>query len=154
MTNKRYTVIGIVIIVFLVGLFAWPKIMNPNRARIKEWNDKGVECLPLGHQNLAFHIHSNLQIFINDEPRDIPAQIGVVSQCMAEVHTHDTSGAIHIESTNPGREFTLEQFFKVWGEPLEKKGLTLEATLNNASLAAPHTLILKDQDSIVLRYAE
>ena len=52
------------------------------------------------------------------------------------------------------RHLTLEQFFKVWGEPLEKKGLTLEATLNNASLAAPHTLILKDQDSIVLRYAE
>src|SRR5262249_34956056 len=50
----------------------------------------------------------------------IPANIGIsMSQgFLAALHTHDTTGIVHVES--PVQEaFTLGQFFNVWGVDLQ-----------------------------------
>jgi len=78
---------------------------------------------------LLIHMHVTLKIIINDESVTVPKQIGIDPSLyktheldkyvpkklgVYPLHTHDTSGVIHIESTVI-RTFTLEQFFDVWG---------------------------------------
>ncbi len=79
---------------------------------------------------LVIHMHTTLRILIHGEPITIPKEIGIdpklwVSHDLdkygpkkpraSPLHTHDTSGIIHIESTVV-RTFTLGQFFDVWGK--------------------------------------
>jgi hypothetical protein len=90
----------------------------------------GVAC-NTGEQ-LAYHIHAHLAVYVNGQPRTIPYGIGIkqpvaeqtssgpfVSQgdCFYWIHVHDLSGVIHIESPTP-RTYTLGQFFALWGQPL------------------------------------
>ncbi len=72
----------------------------------------GVNCLT----NESYHIHAHLTILRDGAALMIPAQIGLQG-CAYELHTHDGSGIIHIE-TNTSKQFTLGQFFAVWGQPL------------------------------------
>jgi hypothetical protein len=41
-------------------------------------------------------------------------EYGPSSGLLAPMHTHDTSGTIHIEST-VNREYTLGEFLRIWG---------------------------------------
>jgi hypothetical protein len=70
-----------------------------------------VNCLA----NEDYHIHSHLSIIKDGALLAIPAHIGL-SGCAYEMHTHDNSGIIHVE-TAAYRRFTLGQFFAVWGQP-------------------------------------
>lgn len=74
------------------------------------------------------HYHTHLAIYVNGLPPTgatdpIPAQIGIQtnqtsgSSSFCWIHTHDSSGIIHIEapfSHTPKGGFTLGDFLKVW----------------------------------------
>jgi hypothetical protein len=90
----------------------------------------GVQCAPL--EQLAYHIHAHLQVFVNGQPRSLPAAIGLLSpvsqqtaygpfygaqRCYYWLHTHTTDGIIHIESPTK-RIYTLGNFFDEWSQPL------------------------------------
>jgi hypothetical protein len=88
------------------------------------WN-AGVDHLadrmgPLGlgetsGQGRAIHIHQHLDIYVNGKHETVPAQIGIYDgQFLTELHTHDTTGVMHVESDTK-REFSLGEFFGVWG---------------------------------------
>lgn len=47
---------------------------------------------------------------------------------MSPLHTHDTSGTIHVES-NSYRTYTLGQFLDIWGR-LDTNGKTVKATVD------------------------
>jgi len=79
------------------------------------------------HDKMLLHIHPHLDILIGGNRITIPANIGISPNTwknhtidtygmtgMAPLHTHDTSGTIHVES-NTVRNYTLGQFFDVWG---------------------------------------
>jgi len=72
----------------------------------------GVNCLVTEE----YHIHAHLSIIKDGQQLAIPAHIGL-DGCAFELHTHDASGVIHVE-TSAYRPFTLGQFFAVWGQPL------------------------------------
>jgi hypothetical protein len=63
-----------------------------------------------------YHLHAHLSLFQDGKQLAVPAHIGLQG-CAYELHTHDASGIIHIE-TSSARQFTLGQFFGVWGQPL------------------------------------
>ena len=70
----------------------------------------------------AYHLHSHLSIYLDDRALAIPSNIGIVqisstSHCNYTVHTHDSSGIVHVEAPAAGT-FTLGQFFALWGQPL------------------------------------
>lgn len=68
---------------------------------------------------LAEHVHTHLTILDGDDPVTVPGNIGHSDrkEFAAQLHTHDTSGIVHVES--PDREtFTLGQFFDEWGVSL------------------------------------
>jgi hypothetical protein len=73
----------------------------------------------LGQEGAAMHIHQHLDLYVGGRHVTVPAAIGIdfQQQFITEVHTHDTSGVIHVESPTV-RPFTLGQFFGEWGVKL------------------------------------
>lgn len=80
-------------------------------------------------EQLAQHIHAHLSIFYRGKEIAIPHGIGIIPPFQVEsgmldgrayywLHTHDSSGIIHVESPIPIKA-TLGEFFDIWGEPLE-----------------------------------
>lgn len=67
------------------------------------------------NEQLAFHIHAHLSIYINGQNVPLPAQIGITNTCFYWLHTHDSSGIIHMESPIQAT-FTLGTFFQLWRE--------------------------------------
>jgi len=139
-----------VILLFVAGLW----IGQGSQASNKFWAATKVACLPLGHQNLEVHIHPVLTLSVNGQNEVLPADIGITSDCMAEIHTHDESGQIHIESLDgdKARKFTLGDFFAVWNKPIEREGFESEVTVNGEKVEKPAELILKDLDQIKITY--
>jgi hypothetical protein len=92
----------------------------------------GIACDT--NEQLLFHIHSRLTIFVNGHSERVPAGVGIADPqtqqtsqgpvvgggaCLAWLHTHTTDGIVHIESP-VHRTFTLGNFFDVWGQPLSR----------------------------------
>lgn len=79
----------------------------------------GVRC-DRGEQ-LAFHVHAHLFILKDGNRQPVSAGIGIpgspLARCFYWLHTHDRTGAIHIEAPAQS-SFTLGQFFDIWGQTL------------------------------------
>lgn len=71
----------------------------------------GVSCLVTED----YHVHAHLAIIKNGQALAIPPNIGLTG-CAYELHTHDRSGILHVETAAYHR-LTLGQFFSVWGQP-------------------------------------
>ena len=86
----------------------------------------GVACAT----SEAYHIHSMVSIYRNGVRLALPGNIGR-SACNYDLHSHDGSGVIHLETATP-KFFTLGQFFSVWGHtlsPTEVAGLAGAPTI-------------------------
>jgi hypothetical protein len=72
--------------------------------------------LPAHSDTLAMHNHVNVQIFVHGDPVTIPVNVGInqATGDVASIHTHSSDGVVHIESSTVA-DFTLGQFFDVWG---------------------------------------
>jgi hypothetical protein len=153
MRKNKSTLIWIIVLVLVaVSLFLVPVFTNPYRELIADWKDNDIDCLPQGHTRLAEHFHPSLTVVVDGEEEVIPANIGIVSACMAELHTHDTTGVIHAETASARKEFRLGQFFGVWGKSLERAGYSLEAVVDGEAIENPAEIILEDGQQIVLEY--
>ena len=73
----------------------------------------------LGSEGTALHIHEHVDVFVDGKRVMVPAGIGIDpgGRFISPLHTHDTSGVIHVESPTV-RPFTFGEFFGVWGVPL------------------------------------
>jgi hypothetical protein len=109
---------------------------------------------------LALHIHEHLTILINGHSRVVPALIGFTPMGFLPMHTHDTSGIIHVESPTQ-RTFTLGDFFAVWGQPFNSRqilGKTVNAnhkitmTVNGRLSKSFDNWVLHPHDDIVISY--
>lgn len=91
----------------------WPTPTNPAAAA-------QAAGLPLlDREMLEVHYHAHLDVFVRGQRITVPANIGidVQRQRITALHTHDTTGIVHIESER-NIPFTLSQFFTEWGQPL------------------------------------
>lgn len=79
----------------------------------------GIRCQAT--EQLAYHIHQHVAIFDRGKPVPIPADVGrpLFANCFYWLHTHTPDGIIHVESPTY-RQFTLGDFFNVWGQPLSR----------------------------------
>ncbi|WP_280439666.1 hypothetical protein [Nocardia cyriacigeorgica] len=76
--------------------------------------------LTLSHTIMTtYHYHVHLDVIVYGQSVTVPASVGIdESRKMGSpLHTHDTSGIVHIES-GEDIPFTLGQFFTQWGQPL------------------------------------
>lgn len=107
-----------------------------------------------------FHIHPHLQIIINGQNQVIPASVGIVGNCLHPIHTHDNTGIIHVESPVK-RDFTLADFFAVWGKPFNKDQIldykadnqhTIKETVDGKEVQDYESTVLQDKQQIVISY--
>lgn len=89
----------------------------------------GVTC-DAGEQ-LVYHIHAHLSIYIKGQPLQLPKNIGIASDssCIYWMHTHADDGILHIEAPKQ-QFFKLGNFLHLWGGqfPQLKYPLELEQT--------------------------
>ncbi|MDP3728918.1 MAG: hypothetical protein Q8R18_05725 [bacterium] len=114
------------------------------------------------HKNILSHIHQTLTITVNGEQIIIPANIGILSGIMRPIHTHDSSGKIHVEGPCQ-RDFTLEEFFDLWGQTFTEDCImencidethTLKMYVNGVETTLFGDYILKADDEIEIIYEE
>ena len=136
------TLLVVVFVVLVVN-----KYLNDNSLG----REKPAEEINIGgHTNLALHIHSELEIYINGVKQIIPANIGVSNLYMRPVHTHDISGEIHIEGPCK-RDFVLGDFFKIWGKEFNSQCI-FEYCKDNGSMSVFVNGIENNEfENIVLR---
>jgi hypothetical protein len=65
----------------------------------------------------VLHLHIRLWIYVDGEPVVVPGGVGynVQAQVFSPLHTHDTTGTVHVESADPNFKGVLGQFMDVWG---------------------------------------
>ncbi|MEW1820044.1 hypothetical protein AB0323_04510 [Arthrobacter sp. NPDC080031] len=118
-------------------------------------------------EGTAEHYHAHLDVLVNGKPVTVPAEIGFSFGAdgqpngISALHTHDTSGVIHIEAPTPGRKYTLGQVLSEWGV-LDGKDATgaphsgtggWTAYVNGAKQSAPVSdVVLKAHDEVVLSF--
>ncbi len=90
----------------------------------------GIKCGAT--EQLQYHIHAHLAVFVNGSSRALPGGIGIPGsavqqsqqgpvaaggQCIYWLHTHAPDGVIHVESPTR-RIYTMGNFFDEWHQPL------------------------------------
>lgn len=92
----------------------------------------GISCDPTMSNN--YHIHIFLGVYNNGTLMAVPPGTGMVNpqppdptgfvnfaNCFYHLHTHDSSGIVHVEDTNPNNVpnttsiFTLKTYLDIWG---------------------------------------
>jgi hypothetical protein len=98
--------------------------------------------VPETAERLQYHVHAQLDVYINGKHQIVPAGIGIVTTdpgvhsgtidgqpayggivvpcaapCISPLHTHDVTGILHTESATRV-DNTLGQFFTEWDVPL------------------------------------
>jgi hypothetical protein len=104
----------------MVGKAPWPA--NNGRYLRARLSAIGLHALPT--EGVRVHIHEHLDVVVNGRLYPVPPLIGinVAEPFVTELHTHDASGIIHVESPTV-RTFTLGDFFDVWGLRFSSKCL-------------------------------
>ncbi len=64
----------------------------------------------------AVNLPKNEQVIL------IPANIGLLPNCNRPLHTHDTTGTIHVE-TDQNQDYKLGDFFLIWGKTFNSSGV-------------------------------
>jgi hypothetical protein len=77
----------------------------------------GLTMLPA--EGTQVHYHTHLDVNINGKNVTVPALVGIGQNGISELHTHDTTGVVHIEATS-NRPFSLSQFMTEWGVTLDQ----------------------------------
>lgn len=90
---------------------SWPA----NNGRALQLRLRALGLAPLREEGQVVHIHQHLDLFVDGKQVTVPANIGIDAGggFISDLHTHDTSGIMHVESPTQ-RSFTLGQFFAVW----------------------------------------
>jgi len=135
------------------GPAPWP---SPNRVddRISA---AGLDSAPT--ESTTVHYHSHLDIFVNGESEPVAASIGREgSSLFSPLHTHATTGMIHIEAPTDER-ITLGMLFTEWGVRLSstcvggycRPGTPIKAYVDGAVDQEPMpSIVLKRGEEIAL----
>ncbi|HLG36918.1 MAG TPA: hypothetical protein VI338_02185 [Nitrososphaera sp.] len=127
--NRKYMMIILPIIIVVAAAGAAGALLyQPAQALAIS----GVECNRT--EQLNYHVHAHLDVFVDGEKQQIPDNVGILStpSCLYWLHTHDTTGLIHVEAPQT-RDFTLGQFLDVWNNTRDPSGLLESVSAMNAT---------------------
>ncbi len=122
--RQQRTVVSVIIVAVLIsiiGVGVWALSQNHDGSNFP------FQCLA---ENTNLHVHPWLRIWIETTPGSkynvtIPLAIGILNpqisngeagggSCFEPLHTHDSTGIIHVESAHTTDTYTLNDFFNVW----------------------------------------
>jgi hypothetical protein len=127
----------VVAAVLVVGLITVIIITTQNKGASA--TDAPINQIPCEkNEQLAVHYHAHLSILVNGQDAAVPAGVGIdnTTQCLYWMHTHDSTGVIHIEApkTSATRKFTLGDFFDIWRKPLDRTHVGATTLTKNQKL--------------------
>ncbi len=111
----------------------------------------------------GIHWHPQLAIFIKDKQQEIPANMGIGGAAHQPIHTHDTSGTLHLEVSGlvTKDETKLAKFFQIWGKQFNSNCIfdkcngpdgTVRMTVNGQENKEFENYLMKDGDNLEIRY--
>jgi sulfur carrier protein ThiS len=111
---------------------------------------------------MVMHIHPQLNVKVNGQPIIVPENIGIEKslwndhsldkygmQGMSPLHSHDSSGTIHVESSVE-RDYTLGEFLDVWASLDTSNDKTVKVIVSGQPLPDWRNHILEDKEKISL----
>lgn len=109
-------------------------------------------------ERVIYHDHALIEYYQDGVKQVVPEDIGLsiasshpLAQYgpsgIAPIHTHDTSGVIHIESKEQ-RRYTFGDFLELWG--LDLSGTSASLSANNQPVASMGSYVIQDQDVLRL----
>ncbi len=161
--KKSYIWWGLGGLVFIAMLSSGPFLSRFSKKNPANPNLSNREVAMLCTTDMAteFHIHPNVQIVVKGEQQEMPKNIGIKAGCMNPLHTHEEAdGTVHVESPVE-RDFTLSDFFAVWGKPFSKEQVLdyradetyrIRVQVNGRAVDTYENTILRDMDRIVISY--
>ncbi len=131
-----------------------------------------VAALVISGNTVRVEVQSQLSVLIQGVPSTVPSEIGI-NQSLWRDHsldqygvaghspltTRDTSGTIHIDS-NTVRNFTLQEFLRVWGETVDNnqvvgyqvpQGDSSCIVVNGQTFPSPSDVVLVDKQRITVQ---
>lgn len=119
--RNRRIVLGIVSVLALLSIVAAIHFLGPGPqqgSNIASDNPayRSIDGIPCqSSERLDYHVHAHLTLYVNGQPFPLPTNLGIASDqsCFYWLHTHDSSGVIHIEAPSQ-QSFTLGTFFQEW----------------------------------------
>ncbi|MEU4995326.1 hypothetical protein [Streptomyces sp. NPDC021622] len=127
----------------------WPAPKDvPERVRAA-----GLEMLDA--EAMDMHIHTMLRVYSDGHPVTVPADLGIdrsgPKPRYSPLHTHDTSGTLHVESER-WQDFTLGQLLIEWGVRDRVREDNCHADVAGRRLPGdPSRIVLRDGETITLR---
>ena len=109
---------------------------------------------------LLYHIHPVLHITILGTPQILPDNVGRTDTVLRPIHTHDSTGTLHVESPCL-RDYTLGDFFSIWGQEFNSTCImghcndgthSVKMTVDGSPSNAFENLVLRDGQNIVISY--
>ncbi|HTJ68466.1 MAG TPA: hypothetical protein VL551_13110 [Actinospica sp.] len=142
-------------------------LLAPTWSGLKGQTIEGVGSNQM--EQLAYHIHAHLAIYVNGTQKTVPYGIGIEQPWSTEadgssefvdsgaafyyLHTHDDTGVIHIESPNT-TIYTLGQFFAEWNQPLSATQIgpykgTVTAFVNGSKVTGDPSAIKLNSHEVI-----
>ena len=136
---KKFLIIAGLTVALLVGAVWWSKSLQSND--------------PDTISRTGIHWHPELAIYVKGEKQEIPVNLGI-GAVHNPMHTHDSSGIIHLEFQGVVRkdDLKLDSFFGLWGKDFIEFGSSVQMTVNGAENVEFQNYVMKDGDKIELRY--
>jgi hypothetical protein len=145
--RNRKIVLGSIIaaIVIIVAASVFYYVYNQNQGQNQNQTETVVNpsyppvdniyCDQL--EQSAYHVHAHLTIYIDGKVVPVAQGVGIATtqqgqsvSCYYWLHTHDSTGVVHIESP-AGRSFTLGNFFDIWGGQFQQLGYPSQLDLSS-----------------------
>lgn len=109
-----------------------------------------------------YHIHARLAVFAEGKQQPVPANLGLYQTAgvFSALHTHDTTGVIHIESDQPF-EVKLSDVFTIWGVKFTDTQVggykndgtnTVQVFVNGKQIEKPTEYAVQPHDDIIVGY--
>ncbi|GAC1413022.1 MAG: hypothetical protein NVSMB66_3790 [Candidatus Doudnabacteria bacterium] len=140
--KKFLGIVGAVLMVLGIGLYLANQDSKPVKTNdfssvprdnqlLNNMHKAGLDALSA--EGTVLHIHQHVDIVVDGKPVSLPGQVGIGSSFISPLHTHDTTGIIHVESPTK-KDFTLGQFFDEWGVDLNNQCIANNCAGNDKKL--------------------
>ena len=148
-TKKPKLIVLCVLIATVAGIAIFMNYSHP----------KSSTSVPMDTMGMM-HLHTHLTLVIDGKEEQVPANIGIDPSLwndhsldsygmkgMTVLHTHDTSGTIHVESYKV-QDYTFGQLLDIWKPNLV--GDKIFMTVNGQPVQDYQNYIFKDGDKVIL----